>query len=85
MALELPQRKSDLEEELLRSQKEHEALEAKLKKIKEDIARREKEAEELQKKADAAGLGSISTGDHDKKDESEIGTAKEDKSESSSS
>jgi len=38
-------KKSDLKEELLKSQKEREALEAELKKIKEDYARKEKEAE----------------------------------------
>jgi hypothetical protein len=67
-----PRNKSDLEQELLKSQKEHEALEAKLKKIKEDIARREKEAEELQRKADAAGVGSSRSKDDDKKDDSEV-------------
>lgn len=43
-----------LQEELLKSQKEQEELEKKLKKLKDDIAKREREAKELQQQADAA-------------------------------
>jgi len=63
------------------SQMEHDQLEAKLKKMKEEIASREKETEELQKRTDSAGGSSKLSA---QKDESESDEGKEDESDSSS-
>jgi hypothetical protein len=46
---------SSLQHEFMKTQEEQAALEARLKKLKDDIARRQKEAEELQKIADSSG------------------------------
>mmetsp|Transcript_76498 Transcript_76498/g.115126 ORF Transcript_76498/g.115126 Transcript_76498/m.115126 type:complete len:418 (+) Transcript_76498:586-1839(+) len=46
---------SSLQQEFMKTQEEQAALESRLKKLKDDIARRQKEAEELQKIADSSG------------------------------
>jgi hypothetical protein len=71
---EVTQTKGDLDGLQLDTQMEHGELEAKLKRIKEDIASREKETEVLRERTDSVGEGSKISAPKDESESDEDGS-----------